>query len=524
MSGDYKKVRLTFQEYFEKLGKDPAKWAKPFSALLGAYHAQKSLGIAAIGGKDSMSGTFKNINVPPTLISFAVCVEDAKNIVSQDFKKSGSVVLEIMPEYVDYATCDMDSLKNNFDVIHNAILENKVLSSYALGYGGVGEAVAKMGFGNNIGFNFEYGYDLNKMFEQNYGSILLEVDRNDLDIFDSANYRVIGETIEDSAIIYGDEKIDLEKLYNVSESILESIFATKTKKKYDISSFGSDFTISYDKKVEKRKSYIQIAKPRVFIPVFPGTNCEYDTKRAFDKAGAVSNVGVFRNLSYKDIEASIDMMVKEIENSQIVMIPGGFSAGDEPDGSAKFIATVFRNPKIEEAVMDLLYKRDGLMLGICNGFQALIKLGLVPYGEIMKPNESMPTLTYNDINRHQAKMVNTRISSNKSPWLYETEIGDIHSIAVSHGEGKFVASDDVLKSLIENGQVATQYVDFEGRATYDIDFNPNGSALAIEGITSKDGKVFGKMGHSERVGRYVGKNIVGEKDQKLFASGVKYFK
>ena len=519
LGGDYKKTRLTFQEYFERLGKDPKKWGKPFSALLGAYHAQMSLNIAAIGGKDSMSGTFKDLNVPPTLISFAVCVEDAKNIVSQEFKKPNNIVVNIKPRYEDDKICDIDSLKKNYDIIHELILKGFVLSSYALGYGGIGEAIVKMGFGNGIGFEFSKDFDIETMFEQNYGSILLEIEEDNLNKLDNVDYEIVGKTREDGLVICRNEEIELEELYRISSDILEPIFPTKSIKviEDDISN------IDYKGEIVKRHSNIKIAKPRVFIPVFPGTNCEYDTKRAFDKAGAISNIGVFRNLTYSDIEQSIDMMVKEIKNSQIVMIPGGFSAGDEPDGSAKFISTVFRNSKIEEAIMDLLYNRDGLMLGICNGFQALIKLGLLPYGEIIKPNKDMPTLTYNNINRHQAKMVRTRISSNKSPWLYETEIGDIHTIAISHGEGKFVANKKVLDSLISNGQIATQYVDLSGRATYDIEFNPNGSTLAIEGITSKDGRILGKMGHSERIGDFVGKNIEGNKDQKIFISGVRYF-
>lgn len=519
LGGDYKKIRLTFQEYFERLGKDPKRWSKPFSALLGAYYAQLGFEIAAIGGKDSMSGTFKDINVPPTLISFAVCVEDAGYIVSQEFKKSGSLVVNIKPRYLDYATCDIESLKNNYEKIYSAIKERKILSAYALGYGGVGEAIAKMSFGNGIGFIFSDGFDRDSMFNQEYGSILVEIDEKNLSILDGSNYEILGSTLDDKKIICGNEEVCIDEVYRVSESILEPIFPTKTQTTID----KKIETLSYNSVIEKRRSSIKISKPRIFIPVFPGTNCEYDSKRAFDNAGGISTIGVFKNLTYKDIDNSIEMMVKEIKNSQIVMIPGGFSAGDEPDGSAKFIATVFRNPRIEEAIMDLLYNRDGLMLGICNGFQALIKLGLVPYGKILRPNSSMPTLTYNDINRHQAKMVRTRIVSNKSPWLYETEVGDIHSIAISHGEGRFVASDDVLNSLIENGQVATQYVDFSDRATYDIEFNPNGSLYAIEGITSKDGRIFGKMGHSERVGNYVGKNIPGDKDQKIFISGVRYF-
>ena len=525
LGGDYSTARLTFQEYFEKLGEDSTKWAKPFSALLGAYYAQASFEIPAIGGKDSMSGTFNDIDVPPTLVSFAVNTADAEKVVSQEFKEANSAVVLLETPEKDYAFPDFEIMKNNFRVLHKAILEGKIKAAYALGYGGIGEAIAKMGFGNKIGMSFDEGVselflDKDQLFKQSYGSIIVEMDSSDLDILDGSNYIVIGKTIDKPVIdVFGDI-IELDKLYNASLEPLENIFPIKASK--EITSPIENISYINDKK--PAKSSLSIVKPRVFIPAFPGTNCEYDSARAFERAGAEAKIGIFRNMSYKDIEASIDMMVEEINKSQIIMLPGGFSAGDEPDGSAKFIATVFRNPKIEEAVMNLLNNRDGLMLGICNGFQALIKLGLVPYGEIKTPSADMPTLTYNDIGRHQAKMVNTRVASNKSPWMAATEVGDIHTIAISHGEGKFVASDEVMKKLIENGQVATQYVDFEGNATYDPDFNPNGSYYAVEGITSLDGRILGKMGHSERRGDFVIKNVVGEKDQKLFESGVKYFK
>ena len=525
LGGDYSSARLTFQEYFEKLGNNPSRWGKPFSALLGAYYAQSEFEIPAIGGKDSMSGTFNDIDVPPTLISFAVNTEDAKKVVSQEFKSAGNLLVLVEAPQKDYAFPDFDIMKKNFNVIHSAMQNNKIKSSYALGYGGLAEAIAKMGFGNKIGLSLDESIselypDYDNLFEQNYGSILLEVSEKDIDSLEGSNYIIIGRTTENPELDIFGEKIHLDKLYRASSQTLENIFPTKAQKEI----MAPIENISYEKTENISRKSLNIAKPRVFIPAFPGTNCEYDSARAFERAGAQTSVGVFRNMTYKDIESSIDMMVDEINKSQIIMIPGGFSAGDEPDGSAKFIATVFRNPKIEEAVMNLLNKRDGLMIGICNGFQALIKLGLVPYGEIKTPSADMPTLTYNDIGRHQAKMVQTRVASNKSPWLADTQVGDIHSIAVSHGEGKFVASDEVIKSLIENGQIATQYVDFDGNASYDIDFNPNGSYYAVEGITSLDGRILGKMGHSERIGNEVGKNIIGEKDQKLFESGVKYFK
>lgn len=524
LGGDYSTARLTFQEYFEKLGKEAIRWGKPFAALLGAYYAQVNLEIPAIGGKDSMSGTFKDIDVPPTLISFAVNTQDAKYIVSQEFKKVGSLVVLVETPQKDYAFPDFDIMKKNFDVIHNAIMSEKILSSFALGYGGVAEAIAKMGFGNRIGISFdediaELYSDKDELFKQSYGSILIEIAKEDINVLDGSNYIVIGETTDNPVIEIFGEEVDLVKLYNEYDSVLESVFPTKAKK-----SITSNIeNISFKRSGEVAKSSIKIAKPRIFIPAFPGTNCEYDSARVFERAGGEAHIGVFRNMNYSDIESSIDMMVEQINKSQIVMLPGGFSAGDEPDGSAKFIATVFRNPKIEEAVMKLLNERDGLMIGICNGFQALIKLGLVPYGEIKIPSADMPTLTYNNIGRHQAKVVQTRIASNKSPWFAATEVDDIHSIVISHGEGKFVASDEVMKTLIENGQIATQYVDLSGKATYDIDFNPNGSYYAVEGITSADGRILGKMGHSERRGEFVMKNIAGEKDQKIFESGVKYF-
>ncbi|WP_101773286.1 phosphoribosylformylglycinamidine synthase [Peptostreptococcus faecalis] len=525
LGGDYRSTRLTFQEYFERLGTDPTRWGKPFSALLGAYYAQSNFEIAAIGGKDSMSGTFKDINVPPTLVSFAVDTQDASKIVSQEFKKSGSLVVLIDAPQKDYAFPDFDIMKKNFEVIYNATQSEKLLATYALGYGGIAEAVAKMAFGNKIGMKFndeisEIYTEKDELFKQNYGSIIVEIDEENISALEGSNFLVLGRTTDAPEIEVFGEKIDLDTLYKSYTETLEPIFPTKveTDKNAPVEN------LSYARKGDILKSSISIAKPKVFIPAFPGTNCEYDSARAFERAGAEASIGVFRNMKYSDIEASIDMMVKEINNSQIVMIPGGFSAGDEPDGSAKFIATVFRNPKIEEAIMNLINNRDGLMIGICNGFQALIKLGLVPYGEIKTPSADMPTLTYNNIGRHQAKVIQTRVASNKSPWLAATEVGDVHSIAISHGEGRFVASDDVMKSLIENGQIATQYVDFDGNATYDIEFNPNGSYYAVEGITSLDGRILGKMGHSERVGENVIKNIIGKKDQKLFESGVKYFK
>ena len=519
VGGDYKTTRLTFQEYFEKLGKDKTKWGKPFSALLGAYYAQKEFEIPAIGGKDSMSGTFERINVPPTLVSFAVDTVDAEYVVSQEFKKAGSVLAVIKTPTLESGIPDFDILKKNLDKIRELTQTKKVLASYALGYGGLGEAIAKMAFGNKIGFEVAKDVDADKLFDPAYGNIALEMDKADLALLEGLDYKVAGKTIEGQYIDVDGYKVCLGKIYKAYESTLEPIFPTKA-----VEPTGEVKNINFIVN-EHQKSSLSIAQPKVFIPAFPGTNCEYDSARAFEDAGAKASIKVFRNLSYANIEDSIETMVKEIESSQIVMIPGGFSAGDEPDGSAKFIATVFRNPRIAEAVNDLLTNRDGLMLGICNGFQALIKLGLVPYGEI-KPvtAENAPTITYNNIGRHQAKVVTTRIASNKSPWLAGTQVGDLHSISISHGEGKFVANKETFDQLVANGQIATQYVDLDGNATYNIDYNPNGSFYAVEGITSADGRILGKMGHSERIGKYTLKNIHGEKDQKIFESGVNYFK
>lgn len=517
IGGKYSSIRLTLQEYFEKLGDNPTKWGKPFSALLGAYYAQNKLQIPAIGGKDSMSGTFKDIDVPPTLVSFAIDTVDAKYVLSPEFKNINSKVVMLSTPRLQNGIIDFDILKKNLDKITELIYNNKVLSTYALGIGGIAEAISKMSFGNKIGFEFKH--HIESLFEPSYGNIILELLGDDLSILDGYNYLVLGRTIENEVIVCDGEKISLDELYTSHCDVLESVFPTKTtdiKQKIE--------TINFISQGESKKSTITIAKPRVLIPTFPGTNCEYDLSRAFEKVGAKVNIEIFKNLTNSDIEESINTIVKKIKNSQIIMLPGGFSAGDEPDGSGKFISTVFRNDRVKEAIDNFLNKQDGLMLGICNGFQALIKLGLVPYGKITKIKENSPTLTYNNIGRHQSRVVKTRIASNKSPWLLENKVGDIYSVAISHGEGKFVASEEMMKELIINGQIATQYVDLNNEATYDIDFNPNGSYYAVEGITSKDGRIFGKMGHSERVGNYVMKNIIGEKEQKIFESGVKYFK
>ena len=513
--GDYDSVRLTFQEYFERLGEDSHRWGKPFSALLGAYLAQIELGTAAIGGKDSMSGTFKDLDVPPTLVSFAVDPVKMYNVISPEFKNAGNTIVKVSVSYDENDLPVFDELKKNFVKISELVKESKIVSAATI----IAAAVTKMAFGNDIGavINEE------DLFNYNYGSFVLELacDKAEAEkLFAGYNFAVIGHTTSEKSIVANGVTIDLDEALNIWIKPLEKIFPTKYLEEVK----KADIEIKPFNVVEKKFSGKGIAAPRVLIPVFPGNNCEYDTKRAFEKAGAVADTLVVTNLKTQWLEESIDKMVDMIHNSQIIMIPGGFSAGDEPEGSGKFIAAVFRNPKVKEAVMDLLKNRDGLMLGICNGFQALIKLGLVPFGEIRDMEENSPTLTFNTIGRHISCLADTKIVSNKSPWLWNSNVGDIHKVAFSHGEGRFMAEEAVIKALAENNQIATQYVDPNGNPTFDIRYNPNGSLYAIEGITSPDGRVLGKMGHSERIGNGVFKNVPGEKDQKIFLSGVQYFK
>ena len=517
--GDYDSVRLTFQEYFERLGEDSHRWGKPFSALLGAYLAQIELGTAAIGGKDSMSGTFKDLDVPPTLVSFAVDPVKMYNVISPEFKNAGNTIVKVSVSYDENDLPVFDELKKNFVKISELVKESKIVSAATIGVGGIAAAVTKMAFGNDICavINEE------DLFNYNYGSFVLELacDKAEAEkLFAGYNFAVIGNTTSEKSIVANGVTIDLDEALNIWIKPLEKIFPTKYLEEVK----KADIEIKPFNVVEKKFSGKGIAAPRVLIPVFPGNNCEYDTKRAFEKAGAVADTLVVTNLKTQWLEESIDKMVDMIHNSQIIMIPGGFSAGDEPEGSGKFIAAVFRNPKVKEAVMDLLKNRDGLMLGICNGFQALIKLGLVPFGEIRDMEENSPTLTFNTIGRHISCLADTKIVSNKSPWLWNSNVGDIHKVAFSHGEGRFMADEAVIKALAENNQIATQYVDPNGNPTFDIRYNPNGSLYAIEGITSPDGRVLGKMGHSERMGNGVFKNVPGEKDQKIFLSGVQYFK
>ncbi len=536
MGGDYKKVRLTFQEYFEKLLRDEEKWGKPFAALLGAYKAQMDLGLPAIGGKDSMSGSFGELNVPPTLVSFAVGLEKASRIISPEFKNIGSTLVLMKGDKLEDGTLEIEGFKNNLEKLYKLIGEEKVISAYSLKFGGVSEGITKMSLGNRIGAILN-NISKEELFGFNYGSLILEVKEwvNLEEKFKGTNYKVIGSTIKDEVIKCEeyDFEVSLEELKKAYEEKLEDVFKSKTEDKEEcvsdlISNDKDGASILDDGQVhieEKLKSKItRVEKPRVVIPVFPGTNCEYDCRRAFEKEGAEVHEVIIRNLNKEALIDSINMLKKEIDKSQIIMLPGGFSAGDEPDGSAKFIATIFRNPKIKDSVMKLLNERDGLILGICNGFQALIKLGLLPYGKIIDIEEDMATLTYNNINRHMSSIVRTKITSKKSPWFNEVSLGEVHSIPISHGEGRFVAPEALIKELVENDQIATQYVDLEGNVAMNMPYNPNGSSLAIEGITSRDGRILGKMGHSERIGENIYKNIPGEFDQKLFKSGVDYFR
>ena len=536
MGGDYKKVRLTFQEYFEKLLRDEEKWGKPFAALLGAYKAQMDLGLPAIGGKDSMSGSFGELNVPPTLVSFAVGLEKASRIISPEFKNIGSTLVLMKGEKLEDGTLEIEGFKNNLEKLYKLIGEEKVVSAYSLKFGGVSEGITKMSLGNRIGAILN-NISKEELFGFNYGSLILEVKEgvNLEDEFKGTNYKVIGSTIKDGVIKCEeyDFEVSLKELEKAYEEKLEGVFKSKTEDKEECVSDlinndkdGASILNNGQMHIEEKlKSKItRVEKPRVVIPVFPGTNCEYDCRRAFEKEGAEVSEVIIRNLNKEALIDSINMLKREIDKSQIIMLPGGFSAGDEPDGSAKFIATIFRNPKIKDSVMKLLNERDGLILGICNGFQALIKLGLLPYGKIIDIEEDMATLTYNNINRHMSSIVRTKITSKKSPWFNEVSLGEVHSIPISHGEGRFVAPEALIKELVENDQIATQYVDLEGNVAMNMPYNPNGSSLAIEGITSRDGRILGKMGHSERIGENLYKNIPGEFDQKLFKSGVDYFR
>ena len=516
---EFKDVYLTFQEYFEKLGKDSEKWGKPLSALLGAFKAQMGLGIAAIGGKDSMSGTFEDINVPPTLVSFAVTTEDIDNILSNDFKAAGHRVLLIKPDTDSDGLVNLRSLKKVFSEVTRFMREGSVYAAYTPGFGGAAEAVMKMCFGNGIGFEFEAGLALEEIFGYAYGSFLLEVDADTKASAGSATVLNIGKTTDTGCISRGSECAALEELADIYEGRLESVYTCNIKtEKTDVPA------VEYKFEGIRKAPAIKTAEPKVLIPVFPGTNCEYDSAKAMAAAGAAPEIFLIKNRSADDIADSVKEFAHKVRESQMIFIPGGFSGGDEPDGSGKFITAFFRNEAVKDAVTELMDKRDGLMCGICNGFQALIKLGLVPYGRIMETDESCPTLALNTIGRHQSKIVRTRIASNMSPWLADTEVGEVFTMPVSHGEGRFTADEKLIKQLLQNGQIATQYVDFDGNPTNDVQFNPNGSFYAVEGITSPDGRIFGKMGHTERAGYGLYKNVPGKYELDMFRSAVKYFR
>lgn len=508
----FEDVYLTFQEYFERPNKDSKRWGKPLSALLGAFEAQKELGVAAIGGKDSMSGTFEKLDVPPTLVSFAVTCDKIDNIITNEFKKAGSKVVILKPEYNDNNLPDSKSLISLYNKVTDLMRSGKVLSAYTPTMGGVAEAVMKMSFGNGFGFKFCDKLSMNDIFGYSYGSFILELaDDSDIGV-------CIGKITDCGNFTYKDESVCGKELLGIYEDKLESIYSCNIDQ-------GNEKIEKFSYNAETRATpAIKTASPKVLIPVFPGTNCEFDTAKVMRDAGAEAEIIVLNNLTADGLSRSIEKFADKLKESQMIFIPGGFSGGDEPDGSAKFITAFFRNEAIKEGVLDLLNNRDGLMCGVCNGFQALIKLGLVPYGKIIDTDENCPTLTFNTIARHQSRLVRTRIASNKSPWLAGTKVDDIYTVPISHGEGRFIASDELIKQLADNGQIATQYVDLEGNVTNDVHFNPNNSMMAIEGITSPDGRVFGKMAHSERTGYGLYKNVQGEYDMKMFESAVKYFK
>ena len=508
----FEDVYLTFQEYFEKLGNDPKRWGKPFAALLGAFKAQMNLGIGAIGGKDSMSGSFENIDVPPTLVSFAVTTEKTSSIVSPEFKKAGHKAVLFAPKYDENGLPKTSSLIETFDKVTSLLRSGKAVACYTPGIGGIAEAVMKMAFGNGLGFRYDDGMCDQAIFDYCYGSFILEV-TEDVD----ADY-LVGYVTDDGRISRGNDVIALADLLDAYESKLESVYSCNIKQ-----STGEIPNYEYKAHVWAKPA-VKCAKPKVLIPAFPGTNCEFDSAKAASDAGLDAKIMVINNLTSDGIRRSVEEFANEIRSSQIIFVPGGFSGGDEPDGSGKFITAFFRNAAIRDGVTELLERRDGLMCGICNGFQALIKLGLVPYGKIIDTDESCPTLTFNTIARHQSRIVRTRIASNKSPWLSLMNVGDIVNVPISHGEGRFLASDETIAELAKNGQIATQYVDLDGNATSDVHFNPNDSMCAIEGITSPDGRVFGKMGHSERIGRGLYKNVPGYYDIRMFEAAAKYYK
>ena len=529
--GDYKKIRFTFQEYFRRMTEDPKRWSQPFAALLGAYAAQMGFGLPSIGGKDSMSGTFNDIDVPPTLVSFAVDVAKLQDVITPELKKAGNKLVWLRAPKDQYDLPDYAAIMDQYEKLHNDMQAGKVVSAYALDRHGIAAAVSKMAFGNAMGVKIEHNLDPRDFFAPGFGDLVLEVPAEKVGQL-SITYTVIGEVTADGKFSYGNAEITLDEAYKAWTGTLEKVFKTTSGEENDgpvaMAVKTADPEATYENGIYNTKNiYVckhKVAKPRVFIPVFPGTNCEYDSTKAFERAGAEVDVKVFKNLSAEDIRDSVEIFEKSIDQAQMIMFPGGFSAGDEPDGSAKFFATAFQNAKIKEAVMKLLNERDGLALGICNGFQALIKLGLVPYGEICGQKEDSPTLTYNTIGRHISKMVYTKVVSNKSPWLQKAALGGVYCNPASHGEGRFVANDEWLTKLLANGQVATQYVNPNGELDQSEESNINGSTYNIEGITSPDGRVLGKMAHSERRHNGVAINIYGQQDIQIFESGVEYFK
>ena len=507
----FEDVYLTFQEYFERLGKDPKRWGKPLAALLGAFKAQMDLGIGAIGGKDSMSGTFENLDVPPTLVSFAVTTGKTCQVVSPEFKAAGHRICLLKPEVDENGLPITKSLVKNFQLVTGLLRSGSAVAAYTPGMGGVAEAMMKMAFGNGIGAEISGGVSVQELFDYSYGSFVLEMAEGNVG-------EVLGVTNDGGCLVYGGECVDLKALLGVYEGKLESVYSCNIP---DTKGPVKNFTYN----AETRKApIVKTAKPKVLIPVFPGTNCEYDSARAVRDAGAEPEILVVNNMSADGIQRSVERFARALNDTQIVFIPGGFSGGDEPDGSGKFITAFFRNAAVKEGVTRLLEDRDGLICGICNGFQALIKLGLVPYGKIIDTDENCPTLTFNTISRHQSRIVRTRVASNKSPWLVLTNVGDVYNVPISHGEGRFLASPELIAQMAANGQIATQYVDLDGNATTDVRFNPNNSMYAIEGITSPDGRVFGKMGHSERIGAGLYQNVPGEYDIRMFEAAVKYFR
>ncbi|WP_411337590.1 phosphoribosylformylglycinamidine synthase [Ruminococcus gauvreauii] len=515
--GDYKKIRFTFQEYFRRMTEDPARWSQPFAALLGAYSAQLGFGLPSIGGKDSMSGTFNDMDVPPTLVSFAVDIAKEQDIITPELKKAGNRLIWLRLPKDSYDMPVYEEAMAMYEKLHTDIQEGRIVSAYALDRHGIAAAVSKMAFGNKLGVKIEHSLDARDFFAPGFGDVICEVTDGKVGEL-ASSYTVIGEVTDDAAFSYGSVNISMDEALDAWTGTLESVF--KTKGTDDVQPVESPLYDGGSVYVCTHK----VARPTVFIPVFPGTNCEYDSRRAFERAGADVVTKVFKNLTEEDIRDSVRIFEEAIGQSQIIMFPGGFSAGDEPDGSAKFFATAFSNARIKEAVMKLLNERDGLALGICNGFQALIKLGLVPHGEIVGQTEDSPTLTYNTVGRHISKMVYTKVVTNKSPWLAKAQLGGVYTNPASHGEGRFVASDEWIQKLFANGQVATQYCDLNGNVSMDEEWNVNGSYAAIEGITSPDGRVLGKMAHSERRDDSVAVNIYGEQDIQIFESGVEYFR